>query len=67
MADTKKVEKAEEQVEKAVSEVNDQGYTGVKVDQTPDENYTLAGVVAGKPVPETAADPVVARREASGA
>lgn len=29
------------------------GYRGVQVDTTPNENYTVAGVLAGKPTPET--------------
>lgn len=32
-----------------------QGFRGVEVDQTPNENYTLAGVTAGLPTPETSA------------
>lgn len=31
----------------------DKGYWGVQVDKTPNENYTVAGVLAGKPTPET--------------
>ena len=33
-----------------------QGFIGRKVDPTPDEHYTVAGVIAGKPTPETDAD-----------
>lgn len=29
------------------------GYFGVQVDPTPNENYTVAGVISGKPTPET--------------
>lgn len=32
------------------------GFEGVQADETPNENYTVAGVVAGKPVPETQAE-----------
>ena len=56
---------AEKQVEKAVDEESDQGFYGVEVDQTPNENYTVKGVTAAKPVPEASEDPVAARREAS--
>lgn len=28
------------------------GYVGHKIDPTPDEHYTVAGVLAGKPTPE---------------
>lgn len=37
-------EKADKEVEK--------GFQGVEVDKTPDEHYTVAGVIAGKPTPE---------------
>lgn len=30
-----------------------QGFRGVEVDTTPNENYTLAGVTSGAPTPET--------------
>lgn len=33
---------------------NAQGYRGVATDDTPNENYTVAGVTSGKPTPETA-------------
>lgn len=33
-----------------------QGFAGVRVDKTPNENYTVAGVTAGKPTPETTRD-----------
>lgn len=56
---------AESQVQDAVDEETEQGFRGVEVDTTPNHAYTVAGVVAGEPVPEAAADPVAARREAS--
>lgn len=31
----------------------EKGYFGTAPDETPNENYTLAGVNAGKPTPET--------------
>lgn len=34
----------------------DRGYEGAQADETPNENYTVAGVVAGKPVPESQAE-----------
>jgi hypothetical protein len=30
-----------------------QGFRGIEVDPTPNENYTVAGVTSGKPTPET--------------
>lgn len=58
MAERKAAPKDEAQadVQKAVDEAEDKGYIGTPVDPTPKENYTVAGVVAGKPTPETDAD-----------
>lgn len=56
---------AEDQVQAAVDAETEQGFRGVEVDQTPNHAYTMAGVMAGEPVPEAASDPVAARREAS--
>lgn len=39
--------------EKQVDVETEQGFRGVEVDPTPNENYTLAGVTSGKPTPET--------------
>lgn len=41
------------QVDAAVQEDEDKGYHGTKVDPTPNEAYTVAGVTAGMPTPET--------------
>jgi hypothetical protein len=41
------------EVTEAVKEANAKGYYGVVTDETPNENYTVAGVLAGKPTPET--------------
>ncbi len=60
------VDEAAEQVHRVVNEATEKGFYGIEVDQTPNSAYTVGGVVAGEPVPEAAADPVVARREASG-
>ncbi|KOG33290.1 hypothetical protein [Streptomyces resistomycificus] len=46
-------DEAQADVQKAVDEAEDKGYIGVPVDPTPKENYTVAGVLAGKPTPET--------------
>lgn len=35
------------------NEENAQGFRGVEVDPTPNENYTVAGVTSGAPTPET--------------
>jgi hypothetical protein len=61
----KAAEAGNEQVQEQVDEVNELGFRGVEVDTTPNENYSVAGVTAGKPVPEAEADPVAARRKAA--
>lgn len=53
MADKKQAAKETASSEKAASTEVDQGFRGVEVDPTPNENYTLAGQNAGKPTPET--------------
>jgi hypothetical protein len=46
----------EDEVQANVDEETEQGFSGEKVDPTPNENYTLQGVVSGAPTPETDAD-----------
>lgn len=41
------------EVQAAADEANDKGYYGEVPDKTPNENYTVQGVTAGKPTPET--------------
>lgn len=45
-----------DQVQASVNKEQEQGFLGFAVDQTPDENYSVAGVIAGKPTPETDAE-----------
>lgn len=59
-------ESAEEQVQAAVDRETEQGFRGVEVDPTPNENYTAAGVTSGKPTPETDEKAAAKAREASG-
>jgi hypothetical protein len=40
------------EVQETVDAENAQGFRGVKVDPTPDEHYTVAGVIEGLPTPE---------------
>ena len=40
----------------------EQGFRGTPVDPTPNENYTVAGVTAGLPTPETDPDAAAAAR-----
>lgn len=51
-----------EDVARQIGAENDRGYVGTVVDPTPNENYTLRGVGAGKPTPET--DPAQAKKAA---
>ena len=41
------------EVQANMDEATEQGFIGVEADPTPNENYTVEGVVAGKPTPET--------------
>lgn len=50
---------AQKEVQKAVDEASEKGFLGVEVDPTPDSHYSVAGVLEGKPTPET--DPGHAR------
>ena len=40
-------------VQKTVDEEQKQGFRGANTDPTPNENYTVKGVLADKPTPET--------------
>lgn len=44
------------QVKAKVDTETEQGFRGVEIDSTPNENYTVAGVTSGAPTPETDAD-----------
>jgi hypothetical protein len=63
--DVKVAVKAADQVQQAVDRETERGFRGVEVDTTDNHAYTVAGVLAGEPVPETAADPAAAHREAT--
>ncbi len=41
------------EVQANMNEATDQGFLGEEADPTPNENYTVEGVVAAKPTPET--------------
>lgn len=41
------------EVQAKTDQINEQGFFGTKVDPTPNEHYTVAGVTSGKPTPET--------------
>lgn len=42
-----------DQVAENLAQETEQGFRGIEVDPTPNENYTLAGQNAGAPTPET--------------
>lgn len=48
-----------------LEEASKVGYLGTKVDPTPDEHYTVAGVLAEKPTPENDQQSRAAAREAA--
>ena len=48
-----------QQVQDALTQEQEQGYRGAKVDPTPNSAYSVAGVTSGEPTPET--DPVAAK------
>lgn len=47
---------AQKEVQKAVDKAEERGLLGVEIDPTPNENYTVAGVLSGAPTPETDPD-----------
>ena len=55
MADSKRTsaDAGQAEVQAKFDEANEKGYFGTTPDDTPNENYTLAGVTSGKPTPET--------------
>lgn len=56
MAKKETTDAGEKEVAEKVEEIEEQGFIGTEVDPTPNENYTVAGVTAGKPTPETTTD-----------
>jgi hypothetical protein len=55
-----------DEVQKTVNKETEQGFSGVEVDPTPNEDYTVAGVIEGAPTPETDSDTAMAARVAAG-
>lgn len=55
----------EKQAADAVSKETEQGFRGIEVDPTPNENYSLAGQNAGAPTPETDPETLEAARRAA--
>ncbi|QLQ37984.1 hypothetical protein [Micromonospora robiginosa] len=59
------VKASADEVQANFDEINDQGYFGERVDPTPLDNYTVSGVIAGKPTPETDAQAAARAAEAT--
>jgi len=57
---------ATELVADKVEKDTERGYFGTVTDPTPNENYTVAGVLAGKPTPETDTKLAAEARTAAG-
>lgn len=55
-APSAKSDAGRDQAQARMDVINDQGFRGVAVDPTPNENYTVAGVTSGAPTPETDVD-----------
>lgn len=53
---TKAKDAGEAEVQQKKDAEEAEGVVGNKVDPTPDEHYSVAGVTAGKPTPETDPD-----------
>ncbi len=49
-----------------LEEANEKGFLGEKVDPTPNEAYTVAGVTSGAPTPETDDKAAAKADEAAG-
>lgn len=49
-------DEAQKEVQKVVDEAEERGFLGVPVDPTDKHAYTVPGVLAGEPTPETDAD-----------
>lgn len=66
MAKKKADDAGQAEVQQIVDRQNEQGVVGVKVDPTPDAAYTVGGVIAGAPTPETDPQAAAAAEQAAG-
>lgn len=62
MATKKSDDVGQAEVQRRVDAAEEKGYVGETPDPTPDEHYTVGGVIAGKPTPETDPDLAPARQ-----
>jgi hypothetical protein len=58
--------KAQSTATTQIEKENAQGFRGTEVDSTPNENYTVQGVISGAPTPETDAELAKQTRIESG-
>lgn len=65
MTDKKSADQGQDEVQATVDQEEEQGFRGTKADPTPNENYSVAGVLAEKPTPETDAESKAAADSAS--
>jgi hypothetical protein len=56
-----KADAGQAEVQATVGAAEEKGYIGVAADPTPDSHYTVDGVIAGKPTPETHPETAPAR------
>lgn len=56
-----KADTGADEVQANMDEETDKGYSGTKVDTTPDEAYSVKGVTSGQPTPESDPDLAPAR------
>lgn len=65
MADESRDDAGEAQVQQAAEKHAEQGFIGTEVDPTPNAHYTVSGVGAGRPTPETDAKAAAKAKEAT--
>lgn len=63
-ADAERADDSTREVQERADRETEQGFRGVEVDPTPNENYTVAGVTSGAPTPETDEGAAEAARQA---
>ena len=63
---SQKSAKASQTADSQMHKETAQGFRGVEVDSTPNENYTVAGVTSGAPTPETDVDAAASARKDTG-
>lgn len=57
MADKKSADAGQAEVQAKSDDEQEKGYRGTVPDETPNEHYTVQGVIQGLPTPETTKEP----------